>query len=346
MNINTDSVDRFFRGSYSRKDFLTVKSYITENEDLGELRNHFENQWLELSDKNLPEDAPDQILDRIHRQIRHESIPERPNGFVRVFQKVAAILIIPLLLGFLLTYYLQSRETHAKTAMAEILCPEGVRTKFVLPDGTTGFLNSGSSLEYPVHFTRERNVSLKGEAYFDVVPDIKRPFTVKTPHLSTRVLGTQFNVIAYENENLEEIILKEGQIVVFTPQGKKLATLKPDQKLGVDLSAKTYKITSVQADQYVSWTEGKLVFRNESIQQVANRLGRWFNVELEVKDPDLLQYVLWATFEDEPLEEVLKLLALAAPIKYEVQIRTKTANHTYKKRKVTISLDESRLDAF
>jgi transmembrane sensor len=79
---------------------------------------------------------------------------------------------------------------------------------------------------------------------------------------------------------------------------------------------------------------------------VADRLGRWFNVDIEVTDPDQLHYVLWATFLDEPLEEVLKLLALAAPIKYEEQKRNITANHTYLKRKVIISLDESKLYAF
>lgn len=80
--------------------------------------------------------------------------------------------------------------------------------------------------------------------------------------------------------------------------------------------------------------------------QVANRLGRWYNVEVEIKDPELLNYAFRATFIDEQLEEVLKILALTAPLSYEEKIRETTNNDTYDTRKIIISLDRSRLDAF
>ena len=176
--------------------------------------------------------------------------------------------------------------------------------------------------------------------------DSERPFLVETPHLLTRVLGTQFNIIAYDDESREEIILKEGSLEVMTQSGKKLAGMQPDQKFEVNFSTGQSDLTSVQADQYVSWTEGKLVFRNESMMQVAKRLGRWFNVEIEIRDQELLNYALWATFTDEPLEEVLKLLSLTAPMRYKEQKRVKTADHVYLPRKVIICLDKSRVDAF
>ena len=106
-----------------------------------------------------------------------------------------------------------------------------------------------------------------------------------------------------------------------------------------------YKIV-VEASQYVSWTEGMLVLRNENMEQVATRLGRWYNVEIEIKDPELLKYSFRATFIDEPLEEVLKLLAQTAPLSYEEQKRETTSNNVLLKRKFFLSLDRKRLEAF
>jgi len=153
-------------------------------------------------------------------------------------------------------------------------------------------------------------------------------------------------VIAYEKEDSEEIILREGEVEVYTSQGVKLETLEPDQKLGFNTNTRKYGIRQVESSQFVSWTEGKLVFRNESMEEVAKRLGRWYNVDIEIQDPELLEYSFRATFMDEPLEEVLKLLALTAPMCYEEPLRESTNQNLFKKRKVILRLDLERLNSF
>ncbi|MEN8115465.1 MAG: FecR domain-containing protein [Bacteroidota bacterium] len=346
MDLNPKILKRFFEGKYSRNDFLAIKSVFEKSEGKAEIINLLQNHWFDFNNEALPEGNIDYVLDKIHHQIRLENKPVKRIRFITAFQRIAAILIVPLILTFLAIFYFQSKTTAPELAYAEIQCPLGVRTKFVLPDGTTGFLNSGSTLEYPVIFTNERNVSLTGEAFFDVTHDKEHPFIVETPHLSTKVLGTQFNVIAYGNENIEEIILKEGKVEVYSNRGKKLETLQPNQSLVLDTQTRQYNKNKIEALQYVSWTEGKLVFRNEEIDKVAKRLGRWYNVEIEIKDEELLKYAFRATFIDESLEEVLKLLALTAPLNYEIQQREITINDTYKKKKVIVRLDRSRLDAF
>ncbi len=346
MDFNPEILQRFFKGKYSRKDFLAIKSVFEKPEKEAEIKNLLQNHWFDFNDYPLPEGNIDHVLDKIHHQIRIENKPVKRMRFITTFQRIAAILIVPLILTFLAVFYFQPKLPTPEIASAEIQCPLGVRTKFVLPDGTTGFLNSGSTLEYPVIFTSERNVTLIGEAFFDVKHDKEHPFTVNTPHLATKVLGTQFNVIAYEDENSEEIILREGKVEVYSNLGEKLETLQPNQKMVLNTETRQYSKNKVEADQYVSWTEGKLVFRNENMQQVASRLGRWYNVEIEIQDPELLKYAFRATFIDEPLEEVLKLLAKTTPITYEEQMRETTNDDTYKKRKVIVSLDRARLDAF
>jgi ferric-dicitrate binding protein FerR (iron transport regulator) len=346
MTFNPEILNRFFNGKYSRKDYLAIKSILEKPDEKEELKDLLQNHWSDFNTKPLPKGDVDHILRKIHKQIDREENKRKGNRFISVFQKIAAILIIPLILSFLAIFYFQSKTVTTETAFAEIQCPLGVRTKFTLPDGTTGFLNSGSTLEYPVQFSNDRKVKLTGEAFFDVHHDAEHPFIVNTANLSTKVLGTQFNVIAYGTENSEEIILEQGSVEIYSKQGEKLATLQPDQRLALNTATRQYKTNRVEAEQYVSWTEGKLVFRNESMQLVADRLGRWYNVEFEIEDEELLNYAFRATFIDEQLEEVLKLLARTAPLKYK-EIKRETLNDdTYKKRKFIVSLDRKRLGAF
>ncbi len=346
MDFDPRILHRFFSGKYSRKDSLAIKDFLGKTENDDERKELMQNHWFDFQNEILPEGNIDQVLERIHHQIQREGRPEITMRFIVTFQRFAAILIIPLVLTFLTLLYFQSKRTVSDTTIAEIQCPLGVRTKFVLPDGTTGFLNSGSTLTYPAIFTHNRNVVLNGEAFFDVAHDEKHPFFVKTPHLSTKVLGTQFNVIAYDSENTEEVILKNGKVEVYTEQGDKLEALLPNQNLVLDIQTGQHHKRDVEALQYVLWTEGKLVFRNENMQQVASRLGRWYNVEIEIEDAELLKYSFRATFIDEPLEEVLKLLAKTAPLIYEEQKRKTTGNNVLMKRKIVLSLDRKREYAF
>ena len=345
MDFNSEILQRFFTGKYSRSDFLTIKSIFCKLENKQELKNLIQNHWFGFIEETLPDGNIDHVLHKIHHQIHLEEKGISQNQFIRIFQRIAAILIVPLILTFLAVLFLpKAPVTHI--VYAQIQCPPGARTKFKLPDGTTGFLNSGSSLEYPVIFATNRNVVLKGEAYFDVFRDVEHPFTVKTPNLETKVRGTRFNVIAYTDENAEEIILREGEVEVYSMQGEKLETLKFNQRMALNTLTRQYSKNHVEADQYVSWTEGKLVFRNENMKQVASRLGRWYNAEILISDQELLKYSFRATFIDEPLEEVLKLLALTAPIQFKIQMRETESDNVYKRKQVIVSLDKKRLDAF
>jgi len=346
MDFNPEILKRFFKGKYSRNDFLAVKSIFEKPEKREEIIHLLQSHWFEYNNEALPEgDDVNYVLDKIHHQINLERRHEVFSGFIRTFQRIAAILIIPLIITFIAVSYFQSNRT-IESALAEIQCPLGVRTKFVLPDGTAGFLNSGSTLEYPVFFAKNRNVKLDGEAYFDVTPDKEHPFVVRTRNLSTKVLGTQFNIIAYKNENREEVVLQHGKVEVYSDRGEKLETLLPDQKLVLNTQTGQYNKDNVEALQFVSWTEGKLVFRNENMEQVVKRLARWYNVEIEIEDPELLNYAFRATFIDESLEEVLKLMARTAPITYREQKRETTNDGAYNKKKIIISLDKKRLESF
>lgn len=310
--------------------------------------NMLRNDWqilLDQESKALSNSAT--LLDKVHHRIRlnEDAKVIRPN-WLSAFQRIAAILIVPLLLSFIGYFYYQSSKQNQINSFAEIQCPLGVRTKFYLPDGSTGFLNSGSRLKYPVRFGNERKVQLIGEAFFDVQHDKKRPFHVNTKNLDIKVLGTTFNVIANEDEITEEVILQTGKVDVSSQAGKQLTTLQPNEKITLNTDRLTFVKNEVEAAQYTSWKEGKLVFRNENMQQVARRLSRWYNAEVIVDDRLLDNYSFHATFADEPLDEVLKLLSITTPLSYQEEKRANNENGIYEKRKIVLRIDQSKVNQF
>ena len=347
MTFDINILKRFFEGKYSRKDYLAIREKLVSADDDRQLRELMLSHWVEFDGIGLPDENVDHILDKLQHQIRiEENKKTRRFRFIQVFQRVAAILIIPLILSFLAYLYFQPEKTELLDAYAEIQCPMGVRTKFTLPDGTTGFLNSGSTLSYPVAFDKTRLVELTGEAYFDVVHNEKSPFTVKTRELNIRVLGTTFNVISYPGEATEEIILQSGKVEVLDNAGKTITKLNPDQRLTVNHDDHTAKRSAVIASQYTSWTEGKLVFRNEDMKQVAQRLSRWYNAEIVIADKSLEDYTFYATFVDEPLDEVLKLLAFTTPITFREEKREAAIDGLYPKRKIIITINPKKINQF
>ena len=346
MKLNTDILNRFFIGKYSRNDFRNIQEIFSKPENRPELRSYLENHWMEFSKEELPAGDFDSLFLKIQNRIALEDNKTRKSGFIQLFQRIAAILFLPLLIAFFALVYFQKDKPSPSAAWAEIQCPLGVRTKFRLPDGSTGFLNSGSTLKYPVEFVKQREVTLSGEAFFDVVHVDNAPFKVRTPNLNLLVKGTRFNVIAYQGENTEEIILQQGSVQITGTDDGLNAQLQPGQKFSMTLENRKSGISEVLASQYTSWINGKLVFRNEGMQEVATRLGRWYNVEIVLQDPQVLNYSFHATFSEEPLEEVLKLLALTAPIMYSIEKREITGDQVYQKRKVYIRLDQKRVGDF
>jgi len=332
---------------------LTLKEQIDLSEQLSDRQNQvseevlnedWESQFYSESDSDRDLKP---ILDRVHHRIRlNEGNKPTLFNWVQGFQRVAAILIIPLLLSFIGYFYFQFKPSATPASYAEIQCPMGVRTKFQLPDGSPGYLNSGSSLKYPVQFIGERKVELTGEAFFDVVHNAEIPFHVNTKNLDIKVLGTTFNVIANEDEQTEEIVLQTGEVDVSSKSGDQMAVLKPNEQLTLDIEKQTVNKNDVEASQYTSWKEGKLVFRNENMQQVARRLSRWYNAEVIIDDRMLDTYTFHATFVDEPLDEVLKLLSMTTPISYKEEKRISDQEGVYQKRKIVLTINQSKINQF
>lgn len=170
--------------------------------------------------------------------------------------------------------------------MSRIIVPHGKRASLTLVDGTDIQLNAGTTVDFPTRFCgRERTVFADGEIYLEVTPDPGAPFIVKTRDFDVRVLGTKFNVSAYASDSVKYVVLAEGAVNVSGAAGD--IRLRPDEMLTVGPSG-TPVISSVDAYNYTSWTDGLLLFSKESFGSVIRRLSRHYAVNIDC-DPALMQ---------------------------------------------------------
>ncbi len=170
--------------------------------------------------------------------------------------------------------------------------PKGGEYQVVLSDGTKVWLNSDSELSYPVHFNKEvRNVSLTGEAYFEVASDIKRPFYVNTSTMRVRVLGTSFNVNSYEATDYTSTTLVEGSVeVAFAGTDgnyKNVEYLSPNEQFRYNVQTHIHQVNKVDPYYYISWKDGRMVFRNEPLGSFMEKVSRWYNIEVVFEDKEL-----------------------------------------------------------
>jgi transmembrane sensor len=256
-------------------------------------------------------------------------------------QRIAAILILPLLIysGFMLERNLTLKKQQlAHVVMQTISSRQGMVTKFDLVDGTSVWLNSGSSLEFPSLFAGDiREVELKGEAFFKVAKNKNQPFRVRAKGLNIEVLGTSFNVASYENEKQSEVVLVEGIVKLSSDESKikkSFGTMHPGQRAVFTEATQEVEAEDVAVDKYVAWRDGNLIFRNDKMDDVVRQLSRWFNVEIIISDPGIKDYAYKASFRNENLTQVLNLLKISAPIDYEVVGNNLMPNGEYSKQKV------------
>lgn len=226
--------------------------------------------------------------------------------------------------GNKLTYNTIDIDTSKELAYNTLVVPNGKRFELVLSDGTIAHLNAGSSLRYPIQFLQgsQREVSVSGEVYFDVTRDSVHPFVVHVDKLNIRVLGTQFNVHSYPEDDVTEVVLVEGAVGLYSEKEYKSESsilLEPGFKARYSKINQDINIRKVATNVYISWRAGELVFRNMSFKNITKKLERHFNVTIQNNNIELSETIFNASFGDEPLNVVLKSLKDNYQINYVIE---------------------------
>ena len=255
-----------------------------------------------------------------------KQIPQfrRRAPWMSYWAQVAAVLVLSIFISSVFIFLTKPNLNNAEQAIYhEVKAAFGTQTKLQLPDGTTVWLNAGSQLSFPVSFNnqQERNVRLVGEGYFEVAKNARQPFVVSTAKLDIKVLGTSFNVNAYENENNITVALQEGQVSLVQQRhgrSQEILNMHPLEVANYDIeNNKIIHATETDLERYVAWKDGLIVFFNDPMEKVISRLENWYNIDIEVTDQKLLKEHITGTFNDNSMDQVLHLLSLISPIDYQ-----------------------------
>lgn len=346
-----EKIEKYFNGTASKEESNWVESLFQNGENNHDLKSTMEESWKSTSDTSIYSDRDiDIFLNEIHFKIGDEVIKrQKPYEKIKQFYtKAAAILLLPIIAGSgLLFLYLNHHNNKYENVpikeqktVSTIIAPMGARIAFKLPDNTTGMLNSGSTLSYSLPFTNNREISLEGEAWFDVTHDSEHPFQIEAGNTKVRVLGTNFNLSAYPADNYVEVVLQQGKVDFVSDKSDKIVSVLPSERL-IFQDGIINKTTTDPA-KYKAWTEGKLIFKNDPMAEVARRIERWYNVKIILENKELEKYSFRGTFEDDELEDVLRFLSLTSPIKYRISPRVLLPDGTYEKEIVTICLKNNK----
>lgn len=199
--------------------------------------------------------------------------------------------------------------------------PKGGQYQVTMPDGTRVWLNAMSSLKYPVHFSAAaRSVTLEGEAYFEVSENKKSPFQVRSKGQVIEVLGTHFNVNAYEDESFTRTTLLEGSVRLNGAYTSKSTILTPGEQ--ALQSAQGIRVNQVDAEQFVAWKNGNFSFHKDKLQDIMKQLSRWYDVEIIFSSEKAKQVALTGNISRfENASQVLDILALTGLVKFKVEGR-------------------------
>lgn len=272
--------------------------------------------------------ALEKHLVKMEQEFPQEELPVKRAR--RNFRKWVAVLsLLVVMLGGYCIYLLSTKypQKAGKAAMAAIYTRDGSRSRAQLPDGTEVWLNGGSRLTYNPDMNNldNREVTLEGEAFFDVAKNAAKPFSIHTPKMEIKVLGTSFNVKAYTGDHTTEATLITGAVEVtlydgvernvkLTPNQKIILEHGPGDKLTQPNLVAGYKVENIRSNTQDSmvaetaWCDNYLVFDNDNFEDIALKMERWYGIKIHLNGNKLKAYHFTATFKNESFSEVLEAL--------------------------------------
>jgi len=331
MKIEPNDIKRFAEGKTTPEESNKIKQWLSVPENEAVARMVLGDLWTN-SDIRLKGQKPDfetMLLKTKFRIATHttkttvgQSSPNT-NRFLQIFYRVAAVLILPLMLYTAYLYFqkpvalVAPKAQNASSGIREIYTKPGTRTSLQLADGTKVWLNDGTTFRYPEKFgDSTREVFIDGEAYFEVKADEQHPFVVKNPMMNTVVTGTHFNVHGYSQDKFFEATLLEGKIHMESKSGN--AELLPGEQLQFNVDAKKMIHRDVKGSNSIGWIDGRLIIQNERLDLALKKISRWYNVEILTDNASIRNYELTCTLENEKVEQCMGLISNALQIRYRI----------------------------
>lgn len=303
---------RYFRGQLADGEYELLTNFLQDQN----AREYFEKVKEEWERHPELDELGVRNLARLQYKINQKNINISKRKFTSSLwtqaAKVAAILICGLLIGGAITYLVSPNRNTSEQLVFET--PRGEKSMVTLPDGSEVWLNANSRLVYNSFSSDHRQVELKGEAFFKVTRNEKAPFVVRTNECDIEVLGTTFNVMAYDEFGRKEITLLEGKVNVHTENAEQV--LQPGQAL--ILKNDQINVVEVTPAEASAWVDNKFNFRNIPLTELMKRLENWYDVDITLENKSGKEVNFTGTFKnEETIWQVLDAIQVYTPIHYQ-----------------------------
>ena len=300
-----------------------ILKYFFHHSFSGEMVDRVHQRLAEPGDEREKEEVLREIWNEIARLENTLDVRPRPCLRIPAWVRIAAIWLIPLLsLGVSYYLYRDARDVR-QLAFMERFVPSGKRERITLPDGSEVWLNSGTLLLYPSDFIGDkREIYLVGEGYFKVRKRPEQPFIVRTKAMRVQVLGTEFNLSAYSDQEKITTTLEEGSLKIL-PDDPSVAPciLSPNEQLVYIPSRGKVDVRQVVGSDYSAWKEGGLLFNNDSFEDILKTLERVYNVKVHLRTSAYHSNRLTIHFnKNESLVNIMMLLKEIVPgLEYQIK---------------------------
>lgn len=277
----------------------------------------FETAWKESPDE-MPRDVQERMYRRLSRELdekKTKTILLRSRFSWKVWPQIAVACII-IVLG-LVNYRMNDKQKQLSTQNFTVLAEKGQRAFITLPDSTKVWLNSDTKISYPADYgLKERNVTLVGEAYFEVAKNLDKRFIVEAKGMQVEALGTSFNVNAYQNDNKIIASLFSGSVRVS--YDRHVAILKPHESVKVDLLNRSFSRYKDESMQNIAlWRKNEITFDGESLEEITHIMSRLYNTTICIEDESLKKVCYIGTIRNNNLENFIDIINLTTPVVYE-----------------------------
>ncbi|MEL7586405.1 MAG: FecR domain-containing protein [Prolixibacteraceae bacterium] len=347
--FNFDSVGDEDKKAFIRQYSIDKEEFIKARAVLG---------GLDFKEVSFSEDELNYLWKRLNIDLTVSREPKLSAGTPLVIlnwlYKVAAVLLIPLLIASAWLFYQNTKlEAFNNERIGRltgvyntVAAPVGGRAKAILPDGSEVWLNSGSSVQYPVLANPAyREVKLTGEGFFKVVKNPRQPMFVHASGVQVKVYGTTFNMNAYQDNVNIETVLVEGEISIVKldkdgdPENTEYK-IRPGEVGRLNRQQNTISVSRASnLDVFTGWVNGKYVFRNTSFKSILERLEKIHNVTFVLDDKSLGDYSFDATFEDQNIDRIMEIFAVSLPIKWRSVQAEQKDDKTFSERRIIISAE-------
>jgi len=326
--MSEEIFNKILNNSASEAEKISFYQSLGGHRDIRNIFFHYKNLHAVARSSTVQNDK---LLHDRFEQFWHRANPAKQFKVVNLWYRYAAVFIIALSLGFLMRYlFTENIEIPVMTQKIEYTSEKGSVSTIHLEDGSAIWLSSGSKITILKSSTGDISAQLNGEAYFDLIPDPTRKFSVDLGYFKVKDIGTKFNIRAYSTEAGLFATLVDGQIDFYNNVGKPMLSMNPGEYL--QFNKQTNQITVKQQDPSIAtaWKDGKFVFIDKTLAEICRELENWYNVEIIIRNKSLANTKYTSVIKrTTTVNMVLKMLSLTDRINYKITDRKEARDIVY-----------------